>query len=73
MEKLSKLLLGKYPNIDFNKEKKLIDDKILDSFSLVSLIADIEDEFNIEIPMEYISPQYFNSIEGIWNMIEELQ
>jgi len=73
MEKLKEMLEGKYPNIDFDTEKKLITDGILDSLEVVSIISEIEDLFDISVTMEYIQPSYFESIDTMWEMIEELQ
>lgn len=72
MEKLLELLNSLYPEIDFENEKKLIENHILDSASVVSIVSEIEDEFDVSIPMEYIQPKYFESVEAMWEMIEEL-
>lgn len=72
MEKLLELLNSLYPEIDFKNEKKLLENHVLDSASMVSIISEIEDEFDISIPMEYIQPKYFESVEAMWEMIEEL-
>ena len=72
MEKLLKLLYSLYPEIDFSKEKHLMTDRILDSAAVVSIISEIEDEFDVSVSMEYIQPQYFESAETMWEMIEEL-
>ncbi len=73
MEKLKELLQEKYPTIDFDAEKTLVSGGLLDSMQVVELIAEIEDQFDIEVTMEYIQPAHFESIEAIWEMIEELQ
>ena len=41
-------------------EKELIDDGLLESFDVITLIAEIEDQFGIEIPAEEIVPENFN-------------
>ncbi|MCQ2456209.1 MAG: phosphopantetheine-binding protein [Clostridia bacterium] len=73
MEELRNLLNEKYPGIDFDTEKELVDNGVLDSVEIVSLISDIEDTFDITVTMEYIQPKYFQSVESMWEMIEELQ
>ena len=50
----------------------VIDDKILDSFDIVSLIAEINNEWDVTIPADKIDPQYFNSAEALCELIEEL-
>lgn len=73
MNELKKMLSEKYHNIDFEKEKNLVSSGILDSIEVVSIIAEIEDLFDISVTMEYIQPSYFESVETMWEMIEELQ
>ena len=73
MEELKKALMEEFPSIDFDNEKNLIDDGILDSVSVVNVISIIEDMFDVSVTMEYIQPPYFQSIETMWEMIEELQ
>ena len=73
MNELKKMLCEKCPNIDFEKEKNLVSSGILDSIEVVSIIAEIEDLFDISVTMEYIQPSYFESVETMWEMIEELQ
>lgn len=73
MEELKKMLEEKYPAIDFDSEKSLVTDGILDSIEVVTIISEIEDMFDISVTMEYIAPQYFESVEAMWGMIEELQ
>ena len=72
VDELLSLLKETYPDIDFEKEKSLIDDGILDSVAMVTLISVIEDRFDISVTMEYIQPSYFQSAENMWEMIEEL-
>lgn len=73
MEKLLKVLCENYPTIDFKNEKALVTGGILDSVEVVSIIAEIEDTFDISISMEYIKPENFDSVEAMWKMIEELE
>lgn len=72
MNELLELLNETYPDIDFKAQKSLIDDGILDSVGMVTLIAAIEEKFDISVTMEYIQPSYFQSAETMWEMIEEL-
>ena len=70
MQELFELLTALKPEIDFETEKELIDDGLLESFDV---IAEIEDQFGIEIPAEEIVPENFNSAEGIWNLCERIK
>lgn len=73
MEQLKEMLKEKYPHIDFDAEKSLMSNGLLDSLAVVAIIAEIEDMFDISVTMEYIQPSYFESVETMWEMIEELQ
>ena len=72
MEKLMEILMEINPNIDYENEKKLIDGKVLDSFSIVNLVAEISETFDIIISPKYLIPENFNSVEAIWNMIQKI-
>ena len=73
MEELMELLSALKPEIDFETEKELIDDGLLESFDVITLIAEIEDQFGIEVPAEEIVPENFNSAEGIRALLERLR
>lgn len=72
MEKLMEILMDINPNIDYENEKKLIDGKVLDSFSIVNLVAEISETFDITISPKYLIPENFNSVEAMWNMIQKI-
>lgn len=73
MERLKEILEGIRPDVDFKNEKKLIDDGILDSFDIVSIISELNDEYQIAIRVHELGPANFNSIEAIMNMVQRLK
>lgn len=73
MEKLLEILEDINPDIDYASCKDLIDGHYLDSLSIISLIAELEDAFDITIPAAEIIPANFNSANAMWAMIERLQ
>ena len=73
MEKLIEILKDINPNIDFETCENLIDGHLLDSLSIISLIAEIEDAFDIVVPAVEIIPDNFNSAARMMNMISRLQ
>lgn len=73
MEELLELLQEINANVDFTKETAIIDDEIIDSIDLTGLIAEIEETFDIEIGMNDIVPENFNTVDAMWAMIERLQ
>lgn len=73
MEELLKLLQSVRSDIDFAEETSLIDDGYLDSFDVVSIISEIDDQFGVQIRINELDPENFNSAESIWNLIQELK
>ncbi len=72
MERLIEILEDIKPEIDYKECQDLIDAHHLDSLSIISLIAELEDEFDITIPAIEIVPENFNSAEAMWSMIQRL-
>lgn len=72
-EELMGILERLRPELEFEKETKLIDDGILDSFDLVSLIGEINDTFDVEVSFDDIEPENFNSVEAMLSLIRKLQ
>ena len=73
MDKLMRILSELSSDIDFETEDALIDGGLLDSFDIVTLVAEIDDAFGIEIPAEALSPENFNSAKAIFALIQQLQ
>ncbi len=73
MEELLKILSELRPDVDFEKEKGLISDNILDSFDLLSLISELNDAYDIKIKSNDIKMKNFNSAEAILALITKLQ
>ena len=72
MEELLEILNEINPDIDYETEKNLIDGRVLDSFSIITLIGEICDHFDIEISPKYMVNENFNSVEAMWDMISEI-
>ena len=73
MEKLIEILEVIEAGVDYKNCTTLIDDGYLDSLAIISLVAEIEEEFDVQIPTVEIVPQNFNSVQAMWNLIERLQ
>ncbi len=73
MEKLLEILRDINPDIDYENCEDLIDGHYLDSLSVISLVAELEDEFDITIPTVEIVPDNFNSAKAMWTMILRLR
>ncbi len=71
-EELTEILKELHPDIDYNTEKKLIDDKVIDSFDIVTLISEIREAFDVTISADKIVPENFNSLDALCKMVQEL-
>ena len=60
MNELYQVLDGLHLNVDFHNEKRLIDDGLLESF-------------DIEISVEDLIPENFNSAEAIYALVQRLK
>ena len=69
MEKLIEILKGIRPNINV-ESTSLVDDGELDSFDIVTLVSEIIDAFNVELNVDDIVPENFNSVEAMYKLIE---
>ncbi len=65
-----KILSEIRPDIDFEKESKMIDEGLLDSFDIVSIISELNDAFDINIRVTDLKPENFNSLQAIQELVE---
>ena len=72
MEELLEILKEIHPDVDFETTDGLIDDGILDSLDMVTLITEINDRMDVSIPPEEIIPENFNSAEALFELIQRL-
>lgn len=71
-EIILEILTDMHPDVDFEKEKKLVTDKVLDSFDLVSLVTELSDEFDVKITAKDFVEANFNSLDTLTAMIDRL-
>lgn len=72
MNEVMEILMDLRPDVDFEKEKALVDDEILNSFDIISLVQELDEEFDITIKPADLIPDNFNSAEAIWALVEKL-
>ena len=72
-EKILEILKGMDDSVDYAAENALIDDKIIDSLTLTALISELESEFGIEIDMDDIVPENFNTVDAMAELVTRLQ
>ena len=70
MEELIEILNDIDDSIDYENETGLIDNHILDSFGIITLVSEIEEAFNVSIDAADIVPENFNSVDAIYAMIQ---
>lgn len=73
MNELLEILNEVDDTIDYETETGLIDDHLLDSFAIISLVSELEDAFDISIDAAEMTPENFNSAANLWKMVERLQ
>ena len=73
MNRLIEILEDIQPDVDYENCTNLIDGHFLSSLDIISLIAELEDEYDITVPAVEIVPANFNSVEAMRKMIERLQ
>ena len=73
MEELIEILEEIEPGVDYENCTTLIDDNYLDSLAIISLVAEIEEAFDVQIPTVEIIPDNFNSAKSLWEIIERLK
>jgi acyl carrier protein len=72
-EQLLALLEEIRPDVDFENEKLLIDDDILDSFDIIAIVQDMNDTFGVNIDADDLEPYNFNTVDAMIELIEGLQ
>ena len=73
MDEVIQILEEIQPDPDYETCDSLIDDGILDSFEILSIVSELEDEFDIRITPAEIIPKNFNSAAALYEMVQRLQ
>ena len=73
MEKLLDILSQIRSDIDYENENALVDDGILDSFDIVSIVSELSMEYDIDISIDDMTAENFNSAEAMLDMITRIQ
>ncbi len=72
-EQIIEILSEICPGVDFEKETALIDDGLVDSLDIVSIVTELMDAFDVEISVEDLQPENFNSVDAIAELIQRAQ
>ena len=61
------------PDVAFENEMLLIDGGVLDSFDIISIVQEMNEAFDIDIDMDALEPENFNTVEAMMELIKKLQ
>ena len=73
MKKLLEILEEIKPGVDFNNSKNMIEEGLIDSFDIITIITAINSEFDIDFTVADIMPENFESVETLYNTIERIK
>lgn len=73
MEELLELLNDINPDLDYDTVDNLIDGRVYDSLSIMNLVSELEETFDIEIGPKWLRNENFNSAAAMWNMICQIR
>ena len=73
MEELYELLDGLNMKVDFRNEKALIEDGILESLDIVIIVDELNSHYDIEITVDDLIPENFDSAEAMLELVRRLQ
>ena len=72
MEQLIQIMSEIRPDVDFETAERLIDDDILDSFDIISIVSEVNDQFGIEINVNDLLPENFNTASALFELITRM-
>lgn len=72
-EQIIEILTEICPGVDFEQETSLIDDGLIDSLDIVAVVTDLMDTFDVQLGVDDLTPENFNSVEAICQLIERAQ
>ena len=73
MEELLEILEDICQDVDFDEEQALVDDKVISSFEILSIISELSDHYGITLTPAEIIPENFNSARALLAMVNRLQ
>lgn len=72
-ERVFEILEDIRPDVDFEAENKLIDDDILDSFDIIAIVQEFNEEYDININPDDLEAENFNDVKSMVKLIHKLQ
>ena len=72
MNRLLHILQELHPEVDFMREERLVEGGILDSFDIVTIVAEVDASYGVMIPPEELTPENFQSARALYGLIASL-
>ncbi len=72
MNELLTILRELHPDIDFETATGLVEDSVLTSLDIVTIVTEVTDRLDVNIPAEEILPENFDSAAALWQLIQRL-
>lgn len=72
MSELLTILRELHPDIDFETATGLVEDSVLTSLDIVTIVTEVADRLDVNIPAEEILPENFDSAAALWQLIQRL-
>jgi len=72
MDKIIKILQSLRPGVDWQAATAIVDDGVIDSFDMISLVAELDSEFGVRIGLEHLEPENFNTLDAIYALLKDL-
>lgn len=73
MDRILEVLREVKPGFEFEGRTDLASSGDLDSFDVISIVSELNDVFDIDIPIEEIIPENFDSLEAIKELVDSLE
>lgn len=73
MEKLLEILENVKPGVDFKSSSNMIEEGLIDSFDIVSIIANINEAFDIDFGVSEVVPENFATVDALYETIERIK
>ena len=72
MNELLTILRELHPDIVFETATGLVEDSVLTSLDIVTIVTEVADRLDVNIPAEEILPENFDSAAALWQLIQRL-
>lgn len=72
MDEIIEILESLKPGVDYETADNLVDSRVLDSLTILALVPELEDAFDVTIPAVEIVPANFNSVQAIDALVTRL-